>query len=60
MDMTTLSAIERNLKGGLTYEQIKQLTNVEVKHIKIIEKHMKEREDAKRDITESDKDIRLT
>ena len=53
MDLTLFGDIERKLKMGLTYREIKQYTGVEEKYIKMIEDYMKERENAKRDITKS-------
>lgn len=53
MDLTLFGDIERKLKTGFTYGQIKQYTGVEEKYIKMIEDYMKERENAKRDISKS-------
>ena len=53
MDLTLFGDIERKLKAGFTYGQIKQYTGVEEKYIKMIDNYVKERENAKRDIAKS-------
>ena len=42
MDLTLFGDIERKLKAGFTYGQIKQYTGVEEKYINQIEDYMKE------------------
>lgn len=47
MNDTIWNDIERKLKAGFTYTQIKQYTGVEEKYIKQIEDYIKERENGK-------------
>lgn len=42
MNDTMWNDIERKLKGGFTYKQIKQITGVEEKYIKQIDDYIKE------------------